>query len=40
MRNLYPNVVKAANKKILQNLEVYDHKLEKIKRKIYREDGY
>jgi hypothetical protein len=39
MRNLYPNVAKAAKKKILSNLEVYDHKLKKIKRKIYREDG-
>lgn len=35
MKNLYPNVIKSViNKRILQNLEVYDNKLEKIRRKM------
>jgi hypothetical protein len=34
MRNLYPNVMRMVIKKILQNLEVYDYKLEKIRRKL------
>lgn len=35
MKNLYPNVIKSViNKRILQNLDVYDNKLEKIRRKM------